>query len=80
MFTQICTLTFADGATVTARIEAASPHAREPIEYSGAVERLPRRHEQGDPAMLRAFFENLAEELPAEYSESGEGDYERWAE
>ena len=80
MFTVTCILSFSDGQSATARIETASPEAESPISYSGAVERLSRRFETGDPADLQALFRNLARECGAELSVTTAGEYDRWAE
>jgi hypothetical protein len=80
MIKQTCTLKFSQGETVTAEVTAASPEEFASVEYSGDVARLPRRHEKVNAAVLRIFFQNLALELGAEYSESAAGEYETWAE
>ncbi|HXG47086.1 MAG TPA: hypothetical protein VNO52_05640 [Methylomirabilota bacterium] len=80
MLTQICTLKFRDGQMVHGLIEAESANGEYPIHYAGAVDRLPRRFETGDPADLRGLFRNLARELDAEFSEQTTGEYDRWAE
>lgn len=40
MFTNICTITFPDGATIQAVLEASSPEGDSPVRWSGDVTRL----------------------------------------
>lgn len=80
MLTKTCTLTFADGATVNATVTTDAPEATRPILFTGAVDRLTEKFDEGDPAFLEVWFQNQAEELQAEFSQVTDGEYERWAE
>lgn len=81
MFTQTCTLAFADGSTVTARVTVASPQSRGVVQYSGAISHLPSDAPQtAVPATLRLVFADIARELLASYSDTSEGTFDRWAE
>ena len=79
MLTITCQLTFADGATAAGSIIAESADADYPVEYTGAVARLPRRYDAADASQLRALFRALAQETGAQFSETSEGEYDRWA-
>ncbi len=79
MITFTCQLKFSDGATVVGKIDAESANADYVVDYSGAVERLPRRYDTADVPQLRALFRVLADETGAEFTEQSEGEYDRWA-
>lgn len=72
-----CTLTFENAAKVTATASAKSPRQRVAMEYSGAVERLPRKVcGDGNLAFLKFYLIGLAQSEGAkiEYHEEGEWD------
>jgi hypothetical protein len=78
--TQICTLRFSDGKSVTARILAASPYEDCVIDYSGPSHRLPVQYERADSVLLRALFQSFARELRAKFREELIGCWEQVAE
>ena len=80
MITATFTFTFPRGATASAELKAESADREYEVVYSGAVELLPRRHEQADVALLRAWANNVVEETGAAVNEQIEGEYDRFAE
>lgn len=71
----ICTLRFADGQCVIAILKIDSPQQECPINYEGAVERLPWRPPSGDPLDFKVIFRSLAREHHAQMEVQEEGDY-----
>jgi hypothetical protein len=80
MVTAKFTLTFPDGQTVVAEIQAETPDREEPVKYTGAVERLPEKFETADERVLRAWAAGMARETGATVTENVEGQYDSWAE
>ena len=62
MVTLTCILEFTDGTRTSARVAAVTPEGSYPVEYRGAVHRLPRQVEVSDPRRLETFFQDLAQE------------------
>lgn len=60
MVTLTCILEFADGSRTSASVAAVTPEGSYPVEYRGAVHRLPRQLEASDPRRLETFFQDLA--------------------
>ena len=54
------TLTWPDGATVTATVTAAHPNDEAAVDYAGAHQRLPHVWERCAVTTLRAIFEQAA--------------------
>lgn len=52
-----------------------SPQQECPINYEGAVERLPWRPPSGDPLDFKVIFRSLAREHHAQFEVQEEGDY-----
>lgn len=82
MFTRICTLSFPDGATVTAHLSAEAPEDQISPTWTGAVDRLPpeRLPARCNAAFLTTLFSNLGDDLGAAFSETTSGAYATWAE
>lgn len=81
MLTLTCTLRLSDTESVSASVKADSPHALVPVEWTGAVARVPHdaRWRSSQPAVLRAHFRALAQELKATFEEQVSGHYTSWA-
>ena len=77
--TQICTLRFRDGLSVSAQLSASSPYEDCPVAYSGAVERLPARFEFASAVLLNALFRSFARELRVSFAEEILGSWDRFA-
>jgi hypothetical protein len=69
-------LRFEDGKTVGGTVTAAAASDRVRVEYSGEVNLLGSTFVLTKPPMLRLWFQHLAQELGAEYSESINGEYD----
>jgi hypothetical protein len=80
MLTLTCKLQFPDGASVTGRLQAASPEGEYRVTYEGAVYRLPKPPKASDAAYLEFLFQSLAKQLSGELQIEKEGQYDRWAE
>jgi hypothetical protein len=80
MLTHVSTLKFADGAFVTARLSAISPAIASKVEWSGAIDKVPRekRYENAPVDVVRSLFRTLAKRSNATYEEITEGNYESW--
>jgi hypothetical protein len=76
MLLTICTLTFPDGQQVTGRIEARSAGAASSILYTGAVDRLGLKCDNGTPADLELVFALAAQKTGATLVVEKTGDYE----
>jgi hypothetical protein len=64
-----CSLRFADGETVVAKVSARSKIEDASVVYSGAVERLPVCPDLATVVELRAYFASFARELRAGLTE-----------
>ena len=80
MLALTCKLQFPDGATITARLEAASPEGEYRVAYEGAVDRLPKHLDQSDVGFMEFTFKAWASQLGAELQIERQGQYDRWAE
>src|ERR1044071_334187 len=78
--TQICTLRFSDGSTVSASVESGSPYEHSVVRYTGAVQRLPEQCPLASPERLRDFFQGCATTLGAGYEEDVVGNWSWFAE
>lgn len=80
MLNLTCKLQFPDGASVTARLQAASPEGENPVTYHGALERLPEQPKESDTAYLEFLFKSFAKQFGARLQIEKQGQYDRWAE
>lgn len=76
---QICTLRFPDGGRVEAQIHADSPYQDAPVQYAGAVDRMPVTLQSSSSVLLRALFHSLAREYGANFHEEVIGAWDRYA-
>lgn len=68
------TLTWKDGATVTARLETDYGTEQVPVLWSGATDRLGLREEEDSYSMLQAWLRSEARSQGARYEESIDGE------
>lgn len=77
MFTRTCTLTFADGSTLTGSVTVDSPIIRVPVVWDGDVSRLTSREDgRASSVSLRFWFLSLAEDLGATFGQTDVGEYD----
>jgi hypothetical protein len=76
VLTIVCKLTYPDGQTVTAKLQAQRAGVPYRVEYSGAFERLPLRPLDGTPSDLELIFRLLGDISDATLSVERFGAYE----
>jgi hypothetical protein len=77
MYTLTANFAWSDGATAVASITTPSPELDVPVQYQGAVDRLPDRYDEIDPDILRMWAARISRQTQAvlTFSESGRYDH-----
>ena len=76
MRTLICTLTFLDGKTVTAKAASRSKEDVVPVTYAGDASRLKPFAEKGTLGFLEWYFQSCASNTAADIIMKLEGEFE----
>jgi len=76
MVTLTCILEFADGTRTSGSVAAITPEDCCPVEYRGAVHRLPRQLDASDPRRLESFFRGIAQETGSQLEVKRKGVYD----
>jgi hypothetical protein len=76
MLTLTCILEFPDGASTSGSVSAITPEGDWPVEYRGAVHRLPEQLTTTTPESLESFFKTLAQATGSRLQVTRKGVYD----
>lgn len=76
MLTVTCILEFSDGSQTSGSVAAITPEGFWPVEYRGAIHRLPEQPTTTTPERLEGFFQAIASETGGQLRITRKGFYD----
>lgn len=76
MLTLTCILEFPDGSQTSGSVAAITPEGSWPVEYRGAIHRLPDQLAAATPENLESFFRTVAVETGGQLRVTRKGVYD----